>query len=307
MNNYYAVIEAGGTKFNCAVIDEHKQFLARSRIPTTNPNETLALVSDFFEQARRPNQPYTALGIASFGPIDMSPSSPTFGYITSTPKPGWSNTDMVVPLAKQLKCPVAFDTDVNGAAYAESLWGAGKGKEVVIYITVGTGVGGGVVINGRPVHGLIHPEMGHMLIPGHPAIQGVCPFHTNCVEGLASGAALSKIWQQPAEQLEDEHQAWDVQSTILSQLCHNLLTSFSPQKIILGGGVMAKPGLIEAVIEKTQISLNHYLTLPHSVQLQDVISPTGLNQDSGLLGALALAQTQAIELPNERKTQNGDT
>lgn len=296
MKKYFAVVEAGGTKFNCAVMDQSKNVVAQRRIPTRYPDETMARVLSFFKKEMPAKQKYAGLGIASFGPIDMDQTSPTFGYITKTPKPYWSNTSIAVPLATQLDCPVAFDTDVNGAALAESLWGAGKGHDVVIYVTVGTGIGGGVIINGRPLHGLIHPEIGHMILPGYPLIKGTCPFHENCAEGLASGAAMGKIWHKSAETLDENHQAWDIEATILSQLCHNLLLSFSPKKIIFGGGVMANHSLLEKVIVKVEQSVNEYLTLPNSLSLYDVISPTGLGQNSGLFGAFALAQTQAINI-----------
>lgn len=296
MNKYFAVIEAGGTKFNCAIMDQSKNIVAQCRIPTGSPDATLESVLAFFDNKIPVKQGYSGLGIACFGPIDMNQASPTYGYITKTPKPFWSNTSVAVPLAKKLDCPVAFDTDVNGAALAESFWGAGKGHEVVIYVTVGTGIGGGVVINGKPLHGLIHPEIGHMILPGHPSLKCTCPFHENCAEGLASGTAMNKIWQKPAETFDKNHQAWELEAIILSQLCHNLLLSFSPQKIIFGGGVMANQNLLDKVIVKTEQSLNQYLTLPHTLSLKDVISPTGLGLNSGLMGAFALAQTQAINI-----------
>ena len=293
MTKYYAVIEAGGTKFRCAVMNEKKQILAQCRISTRAPVNTLAEVRDFFLQQKIDIGQYAALGIASFGPLDLDRASPNYGYITNTPKPDWSWTSLAVPLAQSLDCPVALDTDVNGAALAEYYWGAGQGHSVVIYITVGTGIGGGVIIDGKPLHGLIHPEIGHMLVPGNSSISGVCPFHTNCAEGLASGAAMQKIWQQPAESLALDHKAWDIEAQILSQLCHNLLISYSPQKIIFGGGVLENEHLIPSMITKTERSLADYLCLPKSVALNDIIVPTGLGQDSGILGAFALAQSHA--------------
>lgn len=191
-------------------------------------------------------------------------------------------------MQEALECQVEIDTDVNAAALAEHLWGASKESEVNIYVTVGTGLGVGVVINGKPLHGLIHPEMGHMLVSGLDEIQGVCPFHGQCFEGLASGKAMSEIWQQPAETLPDDHKAWDIQAQVLGQLCHNLVLGFSPQSIVLGGGVMSKDGLIERVIHYTEKSLNSYVVFPENYSLKQIISKPGLGDHSGLLGALAL-------------------
>jgi fructokinase len=290
---HYAVVEAGGTKFRCAVMNDKKQIIEQCRIATREPKDTLADVLRFFKQQKVKVGEYNALGIASFGPLDINKASSTFGFITKTPKSGWSDVSLASPLAQSLACPVALDTDVNGAAIAEYYWGAGQGSSVVIYITVGTGIGGGVVIDGKPLHGLIHPEIGHMLVPGHASISGTCPFHSNCAEGLASGAAMNKIWGQPAETLAPEHQAWDIEAHVLSQLCHNLLVSYSPQKIIFGGGLLANKHLISSIISKTEHSIANYLCMPESISLSDVILPTGLGQDSGILGAFALAQSCA--------------
>lgn len=285
---YVAVIEAGGTKFNCAIIDENKEIITQTRIDTTIPDETLAQVIVFFNKQKQAGYNFNILGLACFGPLDLHKNSAHYGSITSTPKAGWSNTPIVSLLKEALKCDVVIDTDVNAAAIAENKWGNAQGADVAIYITIGTGVGGGVVINGKPLHGLIHPEIGHILINPPKGIQGVCPFHENCVEGLASGRSMSKIWNQPAETLSDDHLAWDIQAQVLGIFCHNLLLSFSPQKIILGGGVMNKPGLIDKVITYTEHSLSEYLTLPDNVKLKDIIASPGLGQHSGLLGAYAL-------------------
>ncbi|MFT7559756.1 MAG: fructokinase [Flavobacteriales bacterium] len=289
MQHYFAVIEAGGTNFNCAIIDADRKILAETRIDTTTPEETLGLVINFFKTQKQDGYDFDVLGLACFGPIDLRSTSTTYGFITATPKPHWSNVAILPQLEKALQCRVYFDTDVNAAALAEYCWGAAQNTEVSVYVTVGTGLGGGVIINGKPLHGLIHPEIGHILLSPPDGIEGVCPFHGNCAEGLASGKAMSQIWQQPAETLNDEHRAWDVEAQMLGLFCHSLLLSFSPQKIILGGGVMYKPGLIEKVIECTKQSLGGYLTLPTDVTLGDIICRPGLGQYSGLLGALALA------------------
>lgn len=288
MSDYFAVIEAGGTKFNCAIVNAEREILAEQRVATTTPDTTLGAVVTFFKQQKAAGFNFDRLGLACFGPLDLHSDSPSYGSITATPKPHWSNTAIVSELQQALNCRVEFDTDVNAAALAEQRWGAAQGAKVCIYVTVGTGVGGGVVIQGKPLHGLIHPEIGHMLIVPPKGIKGVCPFHGNCVEGLASGTAMEKIWQQAAETLSDDHQAWDIQAQVLGLMCHNLLVSFSPQKIILGGGVMNKPGLLEKVIHYTERSLADYLALPQNKTLADIICLPGLGQRSGLFGALAL-------------------
>lgn len=285
---YVAVIEAGGTKFNCAIIDNNRKIISETRINTTMPEETLSQVIEFFNEQKRLGFNFKTLGLACFGPLDLNKESPSYGSITSTPKAGWSNTKITSILEESLDCNINIDTDVNAAAIAENKWGNAQDAQVAIYITVGTGLGGGVVINGEPLHGMIHPEIGHTLINPPQNIQGVCPFHENCAEGLASGRSMSKIWNQPAETLADDHPAWDIQAQVLGTFCHNLLLSFSPHKIILGGGVMSKVGLLDKVIEYTEQSLAEYLTLPIGITFKDIIKPPGLGERSGLFGAYAL-------------------
>ena len=289
MRTYYALIEAGGTKFNCAIADENRNLLEQGRFDTTTPAETITAVINFFAQQKAQGYHFEKLGLACFGPLDLNPQSPSFGNITSTPKPNWSNIDIKQQLEKALNCSVAIDTDVNAAALAEYKWGASQNTDVNVYVTVGTGVGGGVVINGKTLKGLVHPELGHMLISGVPEIEGVCPFHGNCVEGLAAGKSLADIWQQPAQNLPDDHQAWDIQAKVLGKFCHNLMVSFSPQSIVFGGGVMAKNGLLAKTIEYAEQSLQGYVVFPDGhTGLQQIITLPGLDTQSGILGALAL-------------------
>lgn len=285
---YYAVIEAGGTKFNCAIVTPDKEIVAEIRIPTTTPEETLSATEAFFTAQREAGYPFSKMGIASFGPLDLDPASPTYGYITKTPKPHWSNTDLANALASALDCEVVIDTDVNGAALGEYRWGAAQGAGVAVYVTVGTGVGGGIVVNGKPLHGLVHPEIGHMLVQPPVGITGTCPFHTNCVEGLASGTALGKIWAQPSDTFDDDHPAWDGLAEVLGNMCHNLMVVLSAEKIILGGGVMQKPGIVDKIVAATEKTLNDYVVFPEGKSLQDVICTPGLGTRSGMLGALAL-------------------
>lgn len=285
---YYAVIEAGGTKFNCAVVTPERDIVAEIRIPTTTPEDTLAKTIGFFQQQRQAGYLFSRMGVASFGPLDLNPASSTYGYITKTPKPNWSSTDVAGRLAKELDCDVVIDTDVNGAALGEYRWGAAQGSAVAVYVTVGTGVGGGLVINGKPLHGLVHPEIGHMLVQPPTGVTGVCPFHTNCVEGLASGTALGKIWSQPSHTFTDDHPAWDGLAEVLGDMCHNLMVTLSAQKIILGGGVMQKHGLIEKVVAATRSKLNDYIVMPEGSSLESIICLPGLGTRSGLFGALAM-------------------
>ncbi|MBU2879216.1 MULTISPECIES: ROK family protein [Aliiglaciecola] len=288
MNTYFAAIEGGGTKFNCAIIDKERKVLASRRIDTRTPEYTIGETITFFKQQQEAGYHFSQLGLASFGPIDLQPQSKTYGYITKTPKPSWSNTPIVGQLQSALNCNVVIDTDVNAAALAECKWGAAKHTSVSVYVTVGTGVGVGIVINGETLKGLVHPELGHMLIPAPEGIKGVCPFHGNCVEGLASGKAMSDIWGTPAETLADDHRAWDVQGQVLAKLAHNLTISYSPERIIFGGGVMAKPGLLDRVIKYTEESLSGYVVFPKEIDLQHIIQRPGLGEFSGLFGALAL-------------------
>ena len=287
-HNCYAVIEAGGTKFNCAIVDGHRRVLAEQRIATTTPGETLAQCVDFFAAQRQQGHHFARLGIASFGPLDLNPVSKTFGFITQTPKPFWSNTPLASHFEEALGVDVKIDTDVNAAALAEYRWGAAQGTQVSVYVTVGTGVGGGLVINGKPVHGAVHPEMGHMLVTPPQGQTGVCPFHENCVEGLASGTALGKIWGQPSDTFGSDHPAWDGLADVLAQFSHNILVTLSAEKIVFGGGVMQTPGLIERIVTRTNDYLKEYVVFPDGVAVDNILVLPGLEGQSGLFGALAL-------------------
>ncbi|HEY2991783.1 MAG TPA: ROK family protein [Methylomirabilota bacterium] len=274
-------LEAGGTKFVCAV-GRGPDVAADTRIATTTPRETLERAIAFFRQ----HGPIAALGVASFGPVDLDPRSPTYGFITTTPKPGWADTDVLGPLRAALGVPVAFDTDVNAAALAEHRWGAGRGVGSVVYVTVGTGIGGGAVVNGRPVHGLVHPEMGHVRIP-HDRIAdpfaGVCPRHGDCWEGLAAAPALTARWGRPAESLPDDHPAWPMEARYLALGLVNAILTLSPERVVLGGGVLARTGLLERVRTSVSELLGGY------VRAAEIVAPA-LGERSGVLGALALAE-----------------
>ncbi len=289
----YGGIEAGGTKFICAVGNNPQDIHAIERIPTTTPAETIARTIEYFRRIAA-TEPLTAVGIASFGPVDPNPRSPTFGYSTSTPRPGWANVNLAGEIAAALGLPVAFDTDVNGAALAESRWGAARGLDTFIYLTVGTGFGGGGLVNGKPMHGLLHPEMGHIRIPHNretDPFPGMCPFHGDCLEGLAAGPAIEQRWGQRGETLPADHPAWELEAHYLSLGLMNHILMLSPQRIILGGGVMAQSQLFPLVRQKVVAQLNGYVSAPEILQrIDEYIVPPALGNLAGVLGAIALAQ-----------------
>ncbi len=284
-------IEAGGTKFILAVGTGPQDLRDTARIPTTTPRETLAAVIDWFQSAARRHGPFAALGIGTFGPAGVHADQPDYGFITTTPKAGWAQTDLLSPLREAFGVPMAFDTDVNAAALGEFTWGAGQGCDPLIYMTVGTGIGGGAMVHGRPLHGLLHPEMGHLRIPVPPGdFPGSCPWHGHCLEGLASGPALAARWGQPAETLPPGHPAWEIEADCLAAACQNILLTLSPRRFILGGGVLQNDHLLPLVRQKLTRNLQGYLSHPalESGMENWLVSP-GLGTQSGILGALALA------------------
>jgi fructokinase len=286
-------IEAGGTKFVCAVGTGPDDLRNEVRFSTTTPAETIGRAIDYFKE-QAAIESLAAIGIASFGPVDPDPKSPMFGYITSTPKPDWGNTNFGQAISRALDVPVGFDTDVNGAALGEHRWGAGRGLDNFVYLTIGTGVGGGAMINGSLAHGLLHPEMGHFLLPPHPDDphpEGFCPYHGNCLEGMVCGPAIEKRWGQRAETLPPDHPAWELESHYLAVGMVNLICTLSPQRIILGGGVMEQPHLFPAVREKTKQLLNGYVQSATILErIDSYIVPPGLGNKAGVLGSIALAQ-----------------
>jgi len=293
-------VEAGGTKFVCVVGHGPDRVLAEERIPTTTPAETLARVVEFFRAAARRHGPCAAFGVASFGPLDLDPDSPTWGRLTRTPKPGWEGADLVAPLRAAFGVPVAIDTDVDGAGLAEALWGAGRGAGCLVYVTVGTGIGGGAILHQRPLRGLSHPEMGHIRVPRHPddaSFAGVCPFHRDCLEGLASGPAARARWGAPAEALPAGHAAWEVLGFYLAHLCAAATMLLSPHVIVMGGGVMKSPPLLPAVRRCTARLLAGYPRSPRlEGDLAAYIVPPALGDRAGALGALALAAAAAADV-----------
>lgn len=290
----FGALEGGGTKMVLSLLDENGTMLERCSIPTQTPDITMPAMISFFRSRK-----VDALGIACFGPLDLNPASPAYGSITATPKLDWRDVAILAEFRKGLGVPVKIDTDVNAAALAEATLGVARGLSSCLYVTIGTGIGGGVVLGGAPVHGLVHPELGHQLmspVPGDPAPEGFCPYHKHCLEGLASGPAIEKRWHTPAPQLPPEHPAWEVESAYLAQMCHNAIMSFSPEKIILGGGVMQQEFLFPIIRRKTVELLGGYLCHPVVERgLEDYIVPPGLGVHSGVMGAWLLAREALAE------------
>lgn len=287
----YGLIEAGGTKFVLGLADPAGTILARHRIPTTTPAETLAAAVAWLRAQARD---YRAIGIASFGPLDLDPASPAHGCVRATPKPHWSGANLIAPFADAFSCPVAIDTDVNGAALAEARWGAGKGHGSLLYLTIGTGVGGGFVSDGRLLYGLSHPEMGHVRLPRHAddhAFDGVCPFHGDCLEGLAAGPAIIARWGRSLSELGPDHPAQAMIAWYLGRACATFQAVMEPARMVLGGGVMATPGLLQRVRAETAAAGGGYFV----GDAGEVVVAPGLSGDAGLMGALALAQDRLAE------------
>jgi fructokinase len=293
-SSLFGAIEAGGTKFVCAVGSDPRNLLDETRFPTTTPQETLSRSLEFFRASEKKHGKLASIGLASFGPVDLDPASPSYGSITSTPKPGWSHTDLINVFRSEFGVPVGFDTDVNGAALGEWRWGAAQGLDNFIYLTIGTGIGGGAYVNGRLVHGLVHPEMGHIILPRdeqEDSFPGFCPFHGNCLEGLAAGPAIEKRWGQRAETLPPDHPAWALEAHYLALGLTNFICTLSPQRIIMGGGVMQQPVLWRLVRAETQHLLNGYVRSPRLLdEIDAYIIPPGLGNLAGVSGALALAE-----------------
>jgi len=286
----YGGLEAGGTKWVCAIGAGPDDIRATTQFSTTMPQATLARAVAFFSPYRGR---LAGLGIGSFGPLDLQPTSPTFGWITSTPKPGWAQTDLAGVLRQALAVPIVLDTDVNAAAFGECHWGAAQGLDTFLYITVGTGLGGGAMVNGQLLHGLLHPEMGHLRIPHDwqaDAFAGTCAYHGDCLEGLAAGPALAARWGQAGETLPDDHPAWVLEAHYLALGLVGFICTLMPQRIIMGGGVMQRSQLFPLIQHEVQQLLNGYIQTPElASHIESYIVPPALGERAGVLGALALA------------------
>ncbi|BBH22926.1 putative fructokinase [Paenibacillus baekrokdamisoli] len=280
-------VEAGGTKFVCGIGNEEGVIQERVSFPTERPEETLAQVIDYFRDKQ-----VESIGVGTFGPINIDPLSPLYGYVTTTPKPGWGNYPFLPELKKVFDIPFGWDTDVNAAALGEATWGAAKGLDSCLYYTIGTGVGVGVYAEGKLVHGLVHPEGGHVLTRRHPddTYEGFCPYHGDCLEGMAAGPALEGRWKVKGSELQPDHPAWAMEAFYIGQAITSAVLLMSPKKVILGGGVMHQMHLFPMIREEVKKNLNGYISAQALLEgMDDYIVPPGLGDNAGLSGSLALA------------------
>jgi fructokinase len=293
-------IEAGGTKFVCG-IGTGPDDIETAQFPTSTPAITLASAANFFKAAAGTR--LEAVGIGSFGPIDLDPVSPTYGHITSTPKAGWENFNLAGVIERSLGVPAVLDTDVNAALMGEARWGAARGLSDAVYLTVGTGIGGGALVEGQLVHGLMHPEMGHLRIPHdltNDPFPGTCPYHGDCLEGLAAGPAIQARWKAPAATLPPDHPAWALEACYLAFAAVNLTVTLSPRRILLGGGVMQQAHLFPLIRRKFGELMNKYVRRREVIDLLDeYIQAPELGSSAGVLGALVLAENAVAAHPNK--------
>lgn len=288
----FGALEAGGTKMVLAIGDENGNIIEQKSIPTKKPENTIPHIVEYFK-----SKDIKALGIGSFGPVDLDKKSDTYGYITSTPKLEWANFDFVGNMKRELNIPIGFDTDVNASALGEATWGSTKGLESSIYITVGTGVGLGVYLNNSLLHNMLHPEGGHILLTKHPQddFEGICPYHPNCLEGLASGPAIEKRWKQKAYQIPDTDFAWELEAYYLAQAIINYILTLSPHRIVLGGGVMHQKQLFPLIRKNVTKLLNGYIKSKEIEDMNNYIVPSILKGDQGIMGCIQLAKTEYFE------------
>ena len=284
---YYGSLEAGGTKMVCAIGDEQGNILERISIPTLEPEKTMPAIIDFFK-----NKNISALGIGCFGPVDLDRKSATYGYITTTPKLPWKNYDIVGVCEKELGVPVGFDTDVNASALGEATWGCTKDLSNSIYITVGTGIGVGVIIDRKPYHGMLHPEGGHIFLARHPQDpmeKGVCPYHELCLEGLASGPAIAARWGKPGAELADRKEVWELEAYYLAQAICSYIMILSPERIIVGGGVSHQEQMMPMIRKEVDRQMGGYIQAKGMKDLDHYIVLPSLNDNQGIMGGLKLA------------------
>lgn len=284
-------LEAGGTKMVCAIGDETGKIYEQVSIPTQTPDSTMPQLIAFFEE-----RGVDALGIGCFGPIELDRQSPRYGHITTTPKEAWRDYDIVGNFARALDCPIGFDTDVNGSVLGEVTFGQAKGKSCVIYLTIGTGVGGGIYIDGKLLHGMLHPETGHVLIRKREddSYSGKCPYHKTCLEGLAAGPAIEERWGCNAKELADRPEVWDLEADYIAQALVGYILTLSPEMIVLGGGVMHQEQLFPLIRSKVTEMLGGYIQTQELQDMQHYIVPASLHDDQGIMGCLELAR-RALE------------
>ncbi len=288
----YGALEAGGTKMVVAVINEEGKVLERASFPTETPEKTMPVLIDWFK-ARKPD----ALGIGTFGPADLNKESATYGYITSTPKLAWRNYNILGAFKEALNIPIGFDTDVNAAALGEASFGCMKGLSDGIYITIGTGVGVGVLTNGKLLHGMLHPEAGHILLSVNPKdhFEGNCPYHKTCFEGLAAGPAIEKRYGKSAKELKDVPEVWELEAEYIAKALVNYILILSPKRIVLGGGVMHQEQIFPLVRKKTLELLSGYINTKEIGDIDHYIVPASLNDNQGILGCAKLAELACNE------------
>ncbi|MDF2587056.1 MAG: hypothetical protein K0S41_897 [Anaerocolumna sp.] len=289
----FGALEAGGTKMVLAIGNENGEILEQKSIPTETPDSTIPIIIDYFKE-----KDIKALGIGSFGPIDLNRNSETYGYITSTPKLSWANYDLLGTIKRALNIPVGFNTDVNGSALGEATWGSTKGLESSIYITIGTGIGVGIYQNGGLLNGMLHPEAGHILLSKHPEddFNGVCPYHSNCFESLASGPSIEKRWGKKANLLTENVKAWEIEAYYIAQAIVAYILTISPHRIVLGGGVMHQEQLFPIIRKKVTELLNGYVNTEQLENMDNYIVPAALQDNQGIMGCIQLA---ILELSNQ--------
>ena len=280
-------LEAGGTKMVCAVGDEKGNIFNQISIPTKTPKETMPQVMAYFKKEK-----VEAVGVGCFGPVDLNQNSDTYGFITCTPKLAWKNFDMAGTLERALGCPIGFDTDVNSSVLGEVTFGQARGKRCVVYVTIGTGIGAGILIEGSLLHGMLHPEAGHVLVKkrNDDPYEGICPYHKDCFEGLASGPAIKSRWGKEAAALADEKRVWELESYYIAQALTGYILTLSPEMIILGGGVMSQAQLFPMIRQKTLELLNGYIRTEEIEHMENYIVQASLNGNQGIMGCLELAR-----------------
>jgi len=279
-------LEAGGTKMVCAIGNEKGEIFERISIPTETPDITMPKIVEYFQ-----GKGIEALGIGCFGPIDLNRDSETYGYITTTPKLAWSNYNIVGVLKDALRIPVGFDTDVNGSMLGEATWGCAQGLECSMYITIGTGIGAGIIANGKLLHGMLHPEAGHLLMRRYPddTYEGKCPYHKTCLEGMAAGPAIEDRWGKKGVELADRKEVWEMEAYYIAQALVDYIMVLSPQKIILGGGVMHQEHMMPLVLKELKEQLGGYIQTKEIENLAEYIVLPSLDDNQGIMGALKLA------------------
>jgi fructokinase len=290
----YAGVALGGTKCVAILARGPEEIVEREALPTTSPEETLGRIEQLLLRWSSAAA-FEALGIGSFGPLNLDPQSRAYGRIANTPKPGWSGVDVLGRLQRAVAVPTAFDTDVNAAALAEMRWGSGRGSDDFAYVTVGTGVGVGLIVAGKPTRGFAHCELGHVRLArlAGDTFAGSCPFHGDCVEGLAAGPSLiARVGAERLTALTADDPVWESVCWALAQLCHAIVCAAAPRAIAIGGGVIAnQPHLLERIEQMLVASLNGYVQLPGG---RGYVRAPALGVDAGPLGAIALAMTALV-------------